>query len=118
MFKVKQVVNLFKEVKKMKQGYYIVGKELDSADDILVDIGPDGKVEFITFIQEYGADKEIREMLVKGEAILKAYEDGDLMKLSDADVKRLKSLVDEYIEEEYGLGKLPNSYIIGYRVNV
>jgi hypothetical protein len=102
----------------MKQGYYVLGKELDSADDILVDIGPGGKVEFITFIQEYGADREIREMLVKGEAILKAYEDGDLTKLSDVDVKKLKSVVDEYLEEEFDLLKLPESYVVGYRLNV
>jgi len=33
----------------MKTGYYILGKETDSADDILVGIGPESEVEYITF---------------------------------------------------------------------
>jgi hypothetical protein len=102
----------------MQTGFYILGEVGDTEDDILVEIGPGREVAFITFINMDGADKEIMEVFEIGDEILKAYEEGKLIRLSNADTTRLRALVEKYMSRKYFVSELPSSYVIAYRLNV
>jgi len=82
--------------------FVIVGNMLDSADDSLWEIVGD-TVEFgPVFIQQYGADEDLKvygEEL--GSKILKAYEESRLEEITGENKEKLLKAIDNYVLENH-----------------
>jgi hypothetical protein len=89
--------------------FVVVGLDYTSGDDTLWGIWLEDDPPVVEFgpiyLQEYGADEEIIELFGKrlGMKILKAYEDGDLVKIKGKKALEVLRAIDDYMREEYGV---------------